>query len=192
MKSPITGHKGTPAFKVGDYQYWKDNTGSLYGEPVDQSGMVGGTGDRRQQEIGRMARLNAACVDSVLDYGCGGGHLVQVLREHGIDAVGYDKFSEQYGQKPSRKFSAVCLVEVVEHLCAPFDELKEVYGMLQDGGMVYIETSFSNWVGNGHPYANPTIGHNTIFSHIGLDFLMLKMGFRVGDHIDSNTRIYWK
>jgi hypothetical protein len=63
---------------------------------------------------------------------------------------------------------------------------------LKPGGKVMIETSFSDWLTEADSYIDPRIGHSTIFSHAGLDFLMKKHGFKVGKHINQNVRIYEK
>ena len=82
------------------------------------------------------------------------------------------------------------MVEVIEHTNAPYLELDDVRSMVAPGGKVIIETSFSNWVDESHPYLNPEIGHSTIFSHFGLDALMATKGFVAGQHVNRNVRIY--
>ena len=188
MKSPITQHEGVPAFKVGDYQYYKDNTGSLYGEAVDQSNMVGGTGDRTAGFETRLPLVNHK--DRVLDFGCGKAQFVEFLQSKGIEAEGYDPYDSYYKDMPDGEFDKVWLIEVIEHTTAPFEELDLIKTKLKPDGLVFIETSFSNWVTLGDPYANPTIGHNTIFSHQGLDYLMLSKGFTVKTPVNRNIRVY--
>jgi hypothetical protein len=53
-----------------------------------------------------------------------------------------------------------------------------------------IETSFTDWLTPDDAYVEPTVGHCTIFSHIGLDHLMARFGFQPGVHINRNVRIY--
>jgi SAM-dependent methyltransferase len=189
MISPITGQPGSLAFTVDGYTYWRDNSGSLYGESIDQSGMVGGSGDRTEANGFRCGLVPKG--KRVLDYGCGRGELVKAFQERGYDAEGYDPYSEKYGEMPSGLFDYAFMVEVIEHTTAPFRELSVVRELLHPGGILLIETSFSDWVGEGHPYANPRIGHQTIFSHLGLDFLMLAKGFApFTPHLNQNIRAY--
>jgi hypothetical protein len=84
------------------------------------------------------------------------------------------------------------MVEVIEHLSSPFSELDHVYSKLKKGGKVYIETSFSDWLTKEDSYIEPSVGHCTIFSHKGLDYLMQAKGFKVGEHINQNVRVYIK
>ena len=191
MNSPITNTPCPRAFEKDGEDYYLCPTGTLFTRPLDQSGMVGGTGNRAQQNHERLKRLPPAPA-SILDYGCGNGEFVSYMQSQGRDAAGYDAYSNEFGTPPARLFDVVTLIEVVEHLTAPFADLDKIYGLLNPGGMVYIETSFSNWVGRDHPYCNPKIGHCTIFSHIGLDVLMYLKGFRPGDHVDNNSRVYLK
>jgi hypothetical protein len=186
--SPITGFQGKPAFKIGDYQYWYDGTLSLYGEGVDQSGMVGGTGDRTPAHTGRLGLIPHKA--TVLDYGCGNGEFVEFLRTHGIYAEGFDPYSTTWSTRPQGLFDVIFMIEVIEHTTAPFSELDTIKSLLSPAGQLFIETSFSDWVTPDHPYANPKIGHNTIFSHLGLDYLMISKGFTPGPHVNRNIRCY--
>jgi hypothetical protein len=67
-----------------------------------------------------------------------------------------------------------------------------MYEALNKGGYLYIESSFSDWVDSEHPYLNPAIGHQTIFSHKGLNVVLTKVGFEELNPINPNVRIFRK
>jgi SAM-dependent methyltransferase len=189
MRSFITGEKMNVSCEVAGVPYYVDATGSLFTGCLDQSNMVGGTGNREDNHSGRADYIGNR---TVLDYGCGRGDFVEYLCARGIPASGYDPFSEKYKTLPSEKFDVVTMIEVIEHTCEPYNELDEILTLLNPGGILFIETSFSNWVGLGHGYLNPEIGHSTIFSHAGLDQLMVMKGFSIGNHLNPNVRIFKK
>lgn len=178
--------------------------GTLTCGPLDQSNKLGGTGEQQrnqQHNPTRLARIKSFHPNpKVLDYGCGSGLLVQYLRSQGIDALGYDKFGggsdtilgldDEYPMD----LDVITMIEVVEHLEEPYIEFAAAYKMLKPGGIVMIETSFSDWMGPEFtdPYINPAIGHSTIFSHAGLDEVMAEKGFLFHGEINRNVRLYQK
>jgi SAM-dependent methyltransferase len=187
--------------------------GTLTCGPLDQSGMLGGTGEADRNEEHnpeRLARIKQFHSDpKVLDFGCGNGLFVEFLRDNGIDASGYDKYrkdprpgvhklNEYISGDPEwslweETYDIVTMVEVIEHTAAPYKELNQIFECLKPGGILMIETSFTNWMNlETDPYINPRIGHSTIFSHAGLDEVMLEKGFEVYGHINRNVRVYQK
>jgi 2-polyprenyl-3-methyl-5-hydroxy-6-metoxy-1,4-benzoquinol methylase len=187
MESPITGTKMQVAYNIDGVTYYKDETGSLFCGCLDQSNMVGGTGNREENHGYRAGLIGNK---SVLDYGCGRGDFIDFLNNQEIKADGYDPYSDRYKDLPNKKYDVVTMIEVIEHTCSPYKELDEIKSFLNHNGIVFIETSFSNWVTPGHPYLNPKIGHSTIFSHDGLNCLMKSKGFKIGNHINQNIRIF--
>lgn len=196
-KSPVTGGPCVRAFVKHDVQYYTDDLGNIFCEALDQSNMVGGGNEiernsdaLNQGRLERIRMLTGKEFPKVLDYGCGHGIMAKYFRDRGVECVPYDKYVE--GSEFTYGNDCITLTEVVEHLSAPFEELAQVYSGLKVGGVVMIETSFSDWLTKHDTYITPTVGHSTIFSHAGLDFLMQKFGFVVGDHINRNVRIYIK
>jgi 2-polyprenyl-3-methyl-5-hydroxy-6-metoxy-1,4-benzoquinol methylase len=196
-KSPVTGLGCVKAFVKHGVQYYSDHLGNIFCEELDQSNKVGGGNEveRNSDELnaGRLERirmLTGKDAPKVLDYGCGHGWMAEYFNNRGVPCNPYDKYVE--GTELTYENDCVVLTEVVEHLTAPFEELAEVYSVLRDGGVVMIETSFSDWLTKDDAYITPTVGHSTIFSHAGLDFLMQKFGFKIGNHINRNVRIYIK
>jgi SAM-dependent methyltransferase len=186
--------------KKGIRYYQKEN-GTIYCDPLDQSGKVGGTGEEDRNDLHNAERVELIkkiiSSGDVLDYGCGKGKLVKKLLNNGINATGYDKYSEGsvfIGNIPNDifKFDLITMIEVIEHLSDPYSELDEVFDYLKEGGFVIIETSFVDWMRSDDPYINPEIGHSTIFSHAGLDELMIDKGFVPSNHINRNIRLYRK
>jgi hypothetical protein len=190
MKSPISGKEMESKYIVDGFTYYIDETGSLFCGCLDQSNMVGGTGNRENNHAGRLSIIKNFGSKTILDYGCGRGDFVDFLNSQGISADGYDPYSDKYSSFPKKKYDAITMIEVIEHTCSPYKELDEIKSLLNPNGILFIETSFSNWVTLGHPYLNPNIGHSTIFSHNGLDLLMRSKGFNVGQHINQNIRIF--
>lgn len=179
--------------------------GTLTCRPLDQSGMVGGTGELDRNETHNPERLQRIKQfhpkPKVLDFGCGSGLFVEFMREQGIDAEGFDKYlnkSTEWLFNGDLAFSKghydiVTMIEVMEHTTAPYLELMDVFHILKSGGILMIETSFTDWMDlEIDPYINPSIGHSTIFSHAGLDEVMLEKGFEVYGHINQNVRVYRK
>lgn len=65
----------------------------------------------------------------VLDYGCGKGHLVGILKNHGVDAVGYDPAVAEFSVFPVGEFDGICCTDVLEHL--PLSVIPEVLAELK-------------------------------------------------------------
>ena len=196
-KSPVTGGLCVKAFVKQDVQYYTDDLGNIFCEALDQSNMVGGTteGERNANfwnagRLERVRQITGKNSPNVMDYGCGHGLMARYFGEHGVVCVAYDKYVE--GSTLSYENDCVTMIEVVEHLSAPFSEFLDVYNSLRDGGCVMIETSFSDWLDENDTYINPKIGHSTIFSHAGLDHLMAQFLFRPGNHFNRNVRDYIK
>lgn len=186
-------------------RYQQLTNGTLTCGPLDQSGMIGGTGeyDRNyDHNPERMHRILQFCQKpKVLDYGCGSGLLVEFLRDNGIDAEGYDKYLKKSrnhifnGDLGFSKdhYDVVTMIEVIEHTAAPYLEIQEIFHVLKPGGVLMVETSFTDWMDlDTDPYINPMIGHSTIFSHQGLDEVMKEQGFETYGHINRNVRVYQK
>ena len=89
-------------------------------------------------------------IRSVLDFGCGGGGLLHVLAERfpRVQFLGFDvnanfpsdlpnlRFSDQF---PETGHDLVILSHVVEHM-ADIDQIKDLFGLVGDGGLIHIET----------------------------------------------------
>ena len=178
-------------------EYFQDDNGIIFCEPLNQDNMVGGGCEvpRNEQQnfirIDRVRRIKDNA--NVLDFGCGNGMLVKDLTDAGINCLGYDKFNPKFKKLPKKEtFDIVIMVEVIEHLNEPFKEIDLIYKSLVKGGSVMIETSFSDWLTLEDTYIEPSVGHSTIFSHRGLTELMASKGFSEGSHFNRNVRIYTK
>jgi cyclopropane fatty-acyl-phospholipid synthase-like methyltransferase len=178
-------------------EYFQDDNGIIFCEPLKQDQMVGGKCEQVRNEMQNYLRLDRVFRlkdnANVLDFGCGNGLLIKDLKDAGIKCTGYDKFNPKFKKLPKKEtFDIVIMVEVIEHLNEPFKELDMIYQSLVKGGVVMIETSFSDWLTLEDSYIEPSVGHSTIFSHRGLTELMASKGFTEGGHFDRNVRIYKK
>lgn len=177
--------------------YTRLPNGTLYTGPLDQSNMVGGTNEdirnsqHNPERLKRIKQLNSN--PKVLDYGCGNGLLVKYLRGNNIWVDGYDPFNNIYSSPlPDSAYDIVTLIEVIEHTAEPYAEVDDIFRILRPGGILMIETSFSDFLEEDDPYLNPAIGHSTVFSYKGLDELMLSRGFEFGVKINRNVLLYRK
>lgn len=185
--------------------YRQQENGTLTCGRLDQSNKVGGTGEEARNQVHNPTRVQRIKElhpnPKVLDFGCGSGLLVEFLRHNGIKAEGYDRYlknSTNYLFNGDLAFSKgeydiVTMVEVIEHTASPYLELQDIFHILKPGGILMVETSFTDWMDLWRdPYIDPTIGHSTIFSHQGLDEVMLEKGFEIYGHINQNVRVYQK
>lgn len=103
----------------------------------------------------RIARLRQMGVRSILDYGAATGDFVAFASEAGLDALGVE-FSEEArdeartrhgiallspeeGIAPGRRFDAIHMNHVLEHLADPVKHLQWCFEQLQPGGLLVIE-----------------------------------------------------
>jgi hypothetical protein len=178
--------------------YTCSNCHTLYCPPINQANMLGGlhedeTDERALQDEERVKRFkwltNGA---NILDYGCGKEFLVNTAVKAGLMACGYDPYNPELDVLPSGPFDLVSMIEVAEHLSAPFKEFDDIYDMLRNGGFLYIETSFSDWIRLKDDYCDPTKGHCTIFSHRALVLLLRQKGFEFHTSFNKNTLVFKK
>lgn len=178
---------------------------TLFSGVLPNDNMVGGGFEMERntyQNQGRLERIIQLVENietaKILDFGCGNGLLVDFLKYNHVNVYGYDKYNPKYDIVKSYNFDLISMVEVIEHLSHPFEEIEHIHWLLKDGGILYIETSFIDVAKNEKIpledffYIDPKVGHSTIFSHMGLDILMIKKGFLPLNHINRNVRLYKK
>lgn len=194
----------------GSVEYFQcTNCKTLFSEPIDQDGMVGGEheeGRNLGQNHLRLARVEEMAKGmkkedvNILDFGCGHGKLVEYLLNSGFPNVrGYDAYNDNYCVLPIKeKYHIITAIELIEHTSHPFIEVDVMWRSLVYGGCVMIETSFvdvaaeENIPLENYFYIAPQNGHATIFSHHGLDLLMTLRGFVPRQHWDRQVRLYQK
>lgn len=185
------------------------NCKTLFSDPIDQDNMIGGeheVGRNQEQNHLRIARIDEMVFGSpkdqvhILDFGCGHGYLIEDLKKAGYPNVdGYDAYNPDFSRQPERKkYHIVTAVEVIEHTNKPYIELDVIWRSLLPGGCVMIETSFIDVaVEEKIPledffYIAPQNGHSTIFSHHGLDLVMVQKGFLPRQMWNRHVRLYQK
>jgi len=91
----------------------------------------------------RLRRAGVRRSDSVLDFGCGSGLLVEFLHSKGYArAVGYDAYTEGFGDPALLKGRYDCLFaqDVIEHVDDPIGTLRTFHGLVNAGGLIIIGT----------------------------------------------------
>ena len=78
-------------------------------------------------------------------------------------------------------FSVITMIELIEHLADPVYAILECFDLLQDGGVLVIQTANMNAkqardLGSDYEYFMP--GHLTYYTAENLKFLLKKTGFR--------------
>lgn len=91
----------------------------------------------------RLTRAGLRKNHTILDHGCGSGHLVNFIRSKGYDqAVGYDAYSRPHND-PSlleRRYDCIISQDVLEHVDEPRQLLKKYAEMANDGAIIAIGT----------------------------------------------------
>lgn len=141
-----------------------------------------------------LKRLHAAGLSKqhkLLDYGCGGGLLVQHLQERGYDAVGYDRFATGMDNPDvlQQQYDGVVSQDVIEHVDDPRSLLAEFDRMVRPGGFIAIGTpdaavlDIQHYEQDVHALHQPY--HRHILSVQALHAAGEAHGWRVERHYDT-------
>ena len=132
----------------------------------------------------------------ILDYGCGEGVLVDVLRGTGrfqVDA--YDPFVPRYAARPTQRYNCIVSFEVLEHSTQPAQTIADMNELLTENGLIVLSTLLQpedidqqglNWW-----YAGPRNGHVSLFSVAGLLKLVEPFGFKHGS-FNANLHVLFR
>ena len=92
--------------------------------------------------LGRLRSAGLKPSDKILDYGCGGGLLVQFLAKNGYRVQGFDEYSTRFGDRRVLDQSYDCIVsqDVIEHVAAPHALLDEFARLTNPGGLIALGT----------------------------------------------------
>lgn len=155
---------------------------------------TGSTTQKIAKSIVTLSKVSNLENPKCLDYGGGHGALAKELARGGIQGV---TVFEPYGKKadiegvlwvdsldylgPEEKFDVIFMIEVIEHLLDPINELKRIKSLLSKGGKIIITTpNTRGWrarIGKGmwREAQNPT--HINLFSPKSLKLCLKESGF---------------
>ena len=132
------------------------------------------------------ARLEHAGVERshrILDYGCGGGQLVEYLRASGFAHVrGYDQYSAAYSDESVLDDRYDCIVsqDVVEHVAEPHGLLGEFQRLTRPGSVIALGTPSADAIDLGRPDAFVHTLHAPYHRHILSKSGLVSAGERQG------------
>ncbi len=122
--------------------------------------------------------------NSILDYGGGKGHLVDLLKFSGFKAYCYDEFDRKdIDISKQEKFDICTAIEVLEHEFNADKLWNKFKSFVKVGGMLICSTDYSDGKDiSSWYYAHPKAGHVLLYSGNGIMFQAKKFGFKyIGD-----------
>jgi SAM-dependent methyltransferase len=106
---------------------------------------------RKRMQILKRTGLKSG--KTLLDYGCGSGHFVRYARERGVQADGYDPYSEEFGDASvlNRRYDFVTAQDVLEHVDDPRGLVNDLRSYVAPSGCVAIGTPNADAIDLHHP-----------------------------------------
>ena len=148
------------------------------------------------------ARFIARMVSSggrVLDLGAGTGYLTRLLRDRGFDVdaveisenarraarrqhdIGAWPSIRELTQGGAIRYDMIVAIEVIEHLTRPWDDLRQLFGLLKDGGRLYITTpnrkGLRARLAGGDWREARKLAHLYLFDFTSLEYLLREAGY---------------
>jgi len=143
--------------------------------------------------------------ESFLDIGSGSGEFLFLMQQLGKTtmglepSLGYSEFCRtQLGLnittgeidsfQPPHAFDHIRLSHVVEHLCHPVDQLRQISGWLNEKGTIYIDVpDFEAYCRDKTPGRMFHYGHIYNFDSQSFEYLMAASGLRIDKRIGPTT-----
>jgi 2-polyprenyl-3-methyl-5-hydroxy-6-metoxy-1,4-benzoquinol methylase len=95
-----------------------------------------------RKRMGILKRAGLKSGKTLLDYGCGSGYFVRYAREKGMQAEGYDPYSEEFGDTSvlDDSYEFVTAQDVLEHVDNPRAFVDDLKNLVVPGGYMAIGT----------------------------------------------------
>ena len=121
-----------------------------------------------RKRMGILKRAGLESGKTLIDYGCGSGHFVRYAREQGVQAEGYDPYSQEFGDASvlDRSYDFVTAQDVLEHVDDPRALLDDLKNYVAPGGRMAIGTPNSDAIDLHHPLDHVGPLHQPYHRHI--------------------------
>lgn len=149
-------HSNVRAFRNESFAVWRcQNCRSIHAQDdVDLNHYYSGYPFQRQKMdlfrrlasrnyLRRLERTGVRPADSVLDYGCGSGLLIEYFRRRGYhDVSGFDEYSPLFGDRTvlNRPYDCLIMQDVIEHVSDPRSLMRTAISLTKPGGRICIGT----------------------------------------------------
>jgi SAM-dependent methyltransferase len=147
--------------------YWQS-------EEVKTSAVLNSLYKLRMKTIASFIQRNTSYDSKILDWGCGDGAFINLLRASGLHCVGIDAYKTESNDPyilnttiekadfPDASFDIITCFHVLEHLPDPLNSIKHALRLLKKGGKLIVEVPNLDAIGfrmfkrNWQPLEIPT------------------------------------
>jgi beta-1,4-mannosyl-glycoprotein beta-1,4-N-acetylglucosaminyltransferase len=132
---------------------------------------------RLQRLLGALGRRS----DTILDFGSARSGYADSAKSHGIRVFGMERnATPALAGIPPASVDGINMVETIQRLSDPVETMTQLAALLKPGGIIYVESSFVDFIGNParSDYVDPFIGQCCIHSRKSIDYLCRKLGLR--------------
>ena len=139
--------------------------------------------------------LRDFCGLKLLDFGAGRGAMLTALKELGADVYAIEPFGYEYLRRhgfvafstldevpEELTFDGIVAIDVIEHLHAPWNEIKQFKNYIKDSGWVYMATLNASGL-NAMVFRSNwrevlKMGHLMFFTPFNLEVILANSGYR--------------